>query len=329
VRTKAQSSIKFSRRAFTLVELLVVISVLALLLSILLPSLSGGRAEAMKAVCSQNLHQIVVAMNTYGTEFEEWLPSPQTTGLARDQNFDDEDPSAVVVWDSFTPLMPMMGFPTLPTERQKRFMLSLEKPFACPANRQQSILWETGGGTVGFPSLFPAQSYGVPMSFGFAGADHAFPRAKFPFVWVGDRTFQKGVTLPESYVPRLSQVGSPARKIFMADALRYRRSTGIIDTHVHPNGRGVYTSETAWHKASREYSPSNDGQAWQYSYRHGIGLNAEQRSIESAFFDGHVENLKEPASRMADYWYPKFTQLEVTEGLGGESPDSEGFYTVR
>ncbi len=55
--------------AFTLVELLVVVSIVAILLSILLPSLRGAREEAKATVCASNIRQIALANLGYATEY--------------------------------------------------------------------------------------------------------------------------------------------------------------------------------------------------------------------------------------------------------------------
>lgn len=57
-------------KGFTLVELLVVISVISLLLMVLLPALEKTKNNAWKMVCSRHLGQISLAMSAYATDFK-------------------------------------------------------------------------------------------------------------------------------------------------------------------------------------------------------------------------------------------------------------------
>jgi prepilin-type N-terminal cleavage/methylation domain-containing protein/prepilin-type processing-associated H-X9-DG protein len=58
----------FDNRGFSLVELLVVISVIALLIALLLPSLSRSRQAAQRVACLSNLRQMAIAAQAYVNE---------------------------------------------------------------------------------------------------------------------------------------------------------------------------------------------------------------------------------------------------------------------
>ena len=60
------------RRAFTLVELLVVVGMITLLIALLFPALARARDAAVSVQCANNLRQIVAAMTTYEVEFHSF-----------------------------------------------------------------------------------------------------------------------------------------------------------------------------------------------------------------------------------------------------------------
>ncbi|MEM6560569.1 MAG: prepilin-type N-terminal cleavage/methylation domain-containing protein [Planctomycetota bacterium] len=62
------------RAGFTLVELLVVIGIIALLISILLPSLNAARAQAKKVACAASLRELSNAMHIYAAEWDDYVP---------------------------------------------------------------------------------------------------------------------------------------------------------------------------------------------------------------------------------------------------------------
>lgn len=104
-----------SRRAFTLVELLVVISIIGMMMALLLPAVMQSRETARRSQCSSNLRNVGLAVqgdvtarrrlpavgnfSTTGTPFHSWavelLPWVERSDIARQWNFEEpfSDPS--------------------------------------------------------------------------------------------------------------------------------------------------------------------------------------------------------------------------------------------
>jgi len=60
---------------FTLIELLVVVAIIALLVSLLLPSLNSAREQARRVKCAGNVRQFLTAMKIYSDHYDGYYPA--------------------------------------------------------------------------------------------------------------------------------------------------------------------------------------------------------------------------------------------------------------
>ncbi len=298
------------RRAFTLIELLVVVAIIALLISILLPSLRSAREQARAVVCGQRLRDLGTGLSTYFAENKDWIPGVNTSGVALRAKYGipgamDRGKLPVQTFDWITPIITRST--EMPAPRVERFKEVLNT-FLCPSQRTyRTTLWPGSNypdkaafqaAMLADPGAWIATSYLMPAHFQLWGTDYfdkpiAYHELNSAYA-IKTRTVNPGWEVVYShYRSTLQQVGNPSRKVAGVDGTRFVDESNVIDFDAHPDPEffGAFTTSGAWWTSSREFGVANGSLNWsnrsvssncpaqgqgnlEASYRHGTSRGA-------------------------------------------------------
>ena len=250
-----------ARRAFTLIELVVVLALIFILAALLFPVFAAARERARSTRCLSNLKQISLAVLLYAQDFDEMLPRDVT----QVGNQTATDPCSS--WN-----------PTGRLDAKLRPYVRNTEVFACPSANTPPVVWDKNLSACAmdgwaYPDFlcFPGDpTHGKPLSYGWN-------------VWVFQYSvgpLSSGCDLPGI---ALAAVVSPESKVMVADS----RSIFVDPARLaFANYAGASVGlarnvDKYWPEATAgsgpEIVPQRDA-------RHQMGQNA-------AFFDGHFKWL--------------------------------------
>lgn len=335
-------------RAFTLVELVVVMGIIALLAAMLMPAFAKARAAAESIVCLANLRSIAQAMQIYVSEQRGYLPGSASTSA---RHIWREKPGApntydtigtilnraqgvVGLYDFIGPLASIMQLKLdIPDPDTLNGVKRLEgyrklRQFACPANRDMIAMPDTYGAPVS-AIAGPMNSYCTATGFMLLPYRNASYSGKVNMPAPNGVLGSAYWTTPVGYVPKITKIGQASGKIFLADSGRLSGADrppvfqlGLDDDHLV----SMFTDFGPFWGISKSYSrAATNGVATEidprlFAYRHGTRKPFDatgQYRMNAVFYDGHAESLTDMESANPNYWLPSGTVITTTSKPAG------------
>lgn len=298
--------------AFTLVELLVVIGIIALLISILLPALSKARKAADAVKCLAQLRSVLQGAAIYWADNKGYIAGPNTSGagLTAGKPYELGAGTPVQNFDWASPIIgESMGFPQTALEKFESIAMS---KLRCPSNEMRYAT-RFGGAALphGHPLIF---SYVTPIWY------HLLPASTQGTV--EKDTGNEVITIPAAYFPKLSKVGPLASKIFLFEGARYYNANGTLDystgtktTGLAGTPQGNFTSRGPAIKATASGEPYLlDGSGNPTGIYKNVSLRHSDK-MSVAFFDGHATQINFTDAQDIAQWVPVGTIVKNGTGV--------------
>jgi prepilin-type N-terminal cleavage/methylation domain-containing protein len=224
---------KKCRKAFTLVELLVVIGIIALLIGILLPSLNKAREQARRVVCLSNMHQLAVTTAVYSTNNKGHYPVgvvDLANGCVNEEYITNE-------------LYLYSGAPPILTSAGLWNNAPLAKMWTCPSSYSGTPTPE--GNPLGDPVIDWPQAHDTGNGYGanavtsylsVIDTSYAYCGVGFSFPSTPLATAQSPISTTASFVQNYTNLSqnawvSGSQQVLFAEKLSWNYHTGITSNH--------------------------------------------------------------------------------------------------
>jgi prepilin-type processing-associated H-X9-DG protein/prepilin-type N-terminal cleavage/methylation domain-containing protein len=260
-------------KAFTLVELLVVIGIIALLISILLPALNKARASATRITCQSSMKQLALAVFMYANDNKGFYPS--NDAMAPNPNV----AGAYIAANWWC--KPYIG-QYLNNKSDISFYVST-KIFFCPSV------------TPGSAASIPKGWWGTDFGIGYnvtSSIRRNYLYFRYPTVAPTNPTYATDAAALAPYNSQITKMGRMKRTsqfLLFVDVSGGTNSEGDNRfIQLYNAAAGTLNAPNTAAKATFTANPA----ASAISYRHGLYANV-------AFLDGHVEAIR---AKTPDDW---------------------------
>ncbi|MEO8137687.1 MAG: prepilin-type N-terminal cleavage/methylation domain-containing protein [Betaproteobacteria bacterium] len=281
-----------SSRAFTLVELLVVIGIIAVLIGVLLPALNKARQQSQSVACLSNMRQLGQGLVMFAQEHKGYLPKgwfnarPAITGLT---GTGDALPGDFAASDSWRYRYPMWGWDYV----MLQYVGKSKNIFACPTDSEPQLR-----------GLFDNPEYGFDQNLltdKFDADDLA-----------GSYRINLSDLLNKQYdAMKITQIKKPSLAIVFLEGGPKAAGRLPQDGPLHH----VATWENDLPYGEAKIGPPNTNAATNAANRKNIAWNRHNKRSNYTFADGHAESLV-----YEDTWKPIGPQWEGSTNLNFYHP---------